>query len=331
MTIEQVRDMTGQEFEFYATSSEDGSVVFCLPIPNSEYMYWTDEDGKLVLPGNSVEAAQYLAGIWKAYMKDFLPVKQYRISAKAGESDKLPKNVPSITKFPYEASMTFRPCDGNHMVMLDGDITKDLEYKDNKLYYREMEISQVDQNGQLYSADMCDMPVVAPEHGFPSSDTDLEIIRYLYGIILLKYSEDIEDIAKRINDDPNQFLSYSIKIYLPKFMRAIGMSPNMNRANALRAVAKIHSYSRYWGITKTILPGWNRPLYGYYPAISAIGYTEANNMLTLTSPYLNYVVQQTIMASLKRDKKGNLLRSRSGSLLKEPTHSYHVRASIMKE
>lgn len=188
-------------------------------------------------------------------MSDFAPVKrQYRTSARAGKTDKLPLNVPSITKFPYDASMTFRPCDGNHMVMLDGDITKDLEYRDKQLFYCGMKISQVDQHGKLYCDDMCDIPVATLEHGLPSSDADLETIRYLYGIILLKYSEDIEDIAKRINDDPGQFLSYSINIYLPKFMRAIGMSPNMNQANMLRAVAKIHSYSRYWGITKTSSP-----------------------------------------------------------------------------
>ena len=88
MTIEQVQELTGREFEFYATSIEDGSIVFCLPISNSQFMYWTDDNGNLILPGDPTEAAQYLKGIWKAYMEDFLPVqepkRQYRTKNKAG-------------------------------------------------------------------------------------------------------------------------------------------------------------------------------------------------------------------------------------------------------
>lgn len=211
MTVEQITRLTGQSFE-HVVAYADGDVAFCVPIPGANLPYGTDDDGNLIISGPTdawVEA-------WDKYMAGFrTPKREYRTKAKAGTTDRLPLNIPSITRYPYENSLTFRPCDGNHMVTLGGDITRDLEYKDGKLFYRGMEISKVDQDGQLYSQGTYDMPVATPEHGFPSSDTDLETLRFLYGIILLKYSEDIEDIVQQVEDDPIRFLSNSISIYRP--------------------------------------------------------------------------------------------------------------------
>ena len=78
MTYEEVKTLTGQEYEYYATDA-DGCVIFCLPFlimqspcrvdtdyepdcPDDlldmtpDYMpYWTDENGELQFPGDPVE------------------------------------------------------------------------------------------------------------------------------------------------------------------------------------------------------------------------------------------------------------------------------------
>ena len=212
MTTEQVQALTGREFEFYATSIEDGSIVFCLPIPNSQFMYWTDDNGNLILPGDPTEATQYLKEIWKAYMEDFLPVqepkRQYRTKNKAGDADPLPKTIPSITLFPYQNSMTFRNKPDAHLLMLGENITKELEYKDNKLLYKGMEISQIDSDGMMYSDD--GMTLGPSEQKLPLSNTDLQTLRFMYGIILQKYSQNMEEIIRKVSESPTQFLGYSV-------------------------------------------------------------------------------------------------------------------------
>lgn len=328
MTIEQVQTLTGQEFEFYATSVEDGSVVFCLPIPNSMFSYWTDENGSLILPGNPVEAAQYLAGIWMTYLDDFAPAKsEYRTKAKAGNTDPLPQSIPSITLFPYQNSMTFRNKPDAHLVMMGENITKELEYKDNKLFYRGMAISEIDSDGQIYSDGMT---IGSSQQELPMSDTDLQTLRFLYGIILEKYSKNMEEIIRKVGEDPDQFLSHSVSIYMPDYLRAIGLPININRDNILRIVHKISDYSKYIGVLQS---GRSKTkiYYAYRPVIVGLGYDETTNKLTFASPYMNDIITRVLQASIELDKHGEPKRSRNGKLLTKPTHSHRVQRSILKE
>ena len=82
----------------------------------------------------------------------------------------------------------------------------------------------------------------------PAEKIDLQTLRFLYGTLLKKYNQNIEDIAQLIGTDAKQFLSY---IYIPDYIKTLGMSRNINRDTVNRIVGKISSYSSLWGVVET--------------------------------------------------------------------------------
>ena len=315
MTIEQVQTLTGREFEFCATSSEDGSVVFCLPIPNSMFTYWTDENGNLILPGNPVEAAQYLAGIWKAYMKDFLPVKPYRTSAKAGAIDKIPNRIPSISVKPWEDAITLRKSHDAHLIALAQDIADRLTFKGNQLYYNDYIVSSIGEDGTLY--DSSRFPIVSPQEPVSIINFDMQLLHLLYGAILNKYNRDINFLKEIIPDNPEQFLSYTISIFLPDLAKSIGLTSNPSQDSINSIVRQINGFSKIFGAK---ISRSNPKYNAYYPLMTIIEYDQGNNTVKFISPYMNRVVVDLLTSSIKTDKHGQPLRSSSGNLILNTSH-----------
>lgn len=314
MTLTELKERTDQEFDMIAIGRDTENILFAVPIPGATHLhYTTTETGETVI----LDPMDDWMDAWDAYVAT-LPNRRYRTRQLAGKTDKLPDNLPIITLYPWENSMTLRP-KGTHLIVMDDDIRNRLEYRDDRLYYDGREIQQSDLDMLL---NIPNAPKVPPEK------LDLQTLRLLYGIILNKYGRDIEDITQRINDDASQFLSHNVTIYVPDYVKSLGMSRNINQQVVERVVGKICSYSSIWGIVETNGP--SRSAKGYYPVMVFLGYNETDNTITFTSPYMNRIITQIIQDSIRRGKGGGLMRTKNGELVTKPSHSYHVKPSIIK-
>lgn len=305
MTFTELKERTDQKFDMIAVRHDTDDILFAVPIPGASGLhYTTTETGETII----LDLMDDWMDAWDAYVAT-LPDRRYRTRQLAGKTDKLPDNLPIITLYPWENSMTLRP-KGTHLIVMGDDIRSHLEYRDDKLYYDGQEIQQSDLDMIL---NVPNTPKVPPEK------IDLQTLRLLYGIILNKYGQDIEDIIQRISDDAKQFLSHNVTIYIPDYVKSLGMSRNINQQVIDRIVKKISSYSSIWGIVETNAPG--RAAKGYYPVMVFWGYEESDNTITFTSPYMNRVITLIIQDSIKRDKGGSFLRKKNGEFVTKPSHS----------
>ena len=314
MTLTELRERTDQKFEMIAVCHDTENILFAVPIPGAFHLHHiTTETGETVI----LDPMDDWMDAWDEYAAK-LPNRRYRTRQLADKADKLPTNLPIITIHPWESAMSLST-KGTRLIMMGDDIRTHLDYKDDKLYYDGREIQQSD----------LDMLLNIPNAPMPSAEkTDLQTLRFLYGTLLKKYNQNIEDIAQLIGTDAKQFLSHNVTIYIPDYVKALGMSRNINQDTVNRIVGKISSYSSLWGIVETNESG--RLAKGYYPVMVFLGYEEADNTITFTSPYMNRIIILIIQDSIKRDKGGSPLRKKSGQLVTRPSHSFHVKPSIIK-
>ena len=314
MTLTELRERTDQKFEMIAVCHDTENILFAVPIPGAFHLHHiTTETGETVI----LDPMDDWMDAWDEYAAK-LPNRRYRTRQLADKADKLPTNLPIITIHPWESAMSLST-KGTRLIMMGDDIRTHLDYKDDKLYYDGREIQQSD----------LDMLLNIPNAPMPAAEkTDLQTLRFLYGTLLKKYNQNIEDIAQLIGTDAKQFLSHNVTIYIPDYVKALGMSRNINQDTVNRIVGKISSYSSLWGIVETNESG--RLAKGYYPVMVFLGYEEADNTITFTSPYMNRIIILIIQDSIKRDKGGSPLRKKSGQLVTRPSHSFHVKPSIIK-
>lgn len=315
MTLTELKERTDQPFDMIAVSHDTEDILFAVPIPGADHLhYMTTETGETII----LDPMDDWIDAWEDYIAK-LPRRRYRTRQLAGKTDKLPDNLPIITLPSWENAMSLR-ARGTHLIVMGDSIRNHLEYRDDKLYYDGREIQQSDLDMMLINFPNAPMT--------PTEKVDLQTLRFLYGIILKKYNQNIEDILQRIDNDSRQFLSYSITVYVPDFVEALGMSRSINRDTANRIADKISSYSSLWGLVESNALG--RPARGYYPLMVFVGHEEADNTITFTSPYMNRIITLIMQDSIKRDKGGSPVRKKSGAFVTIPSHSFHVKSSIVK-
>lgn len=134
---------------------------------------------------------------------------------------------------------------------------------------------------------------------------------FLYGMFLEKYKRyetDLEMI-RAVNADPEPFLHEPITIYLSDYIRAIGMKPNINKANKDKIAEKIKGYSEFVGRIRTkkkkyadgkLLP----PEYKEYELIEPGSFKYENpkgsgGILKFASPYMTAIVWKVMEACVK--------------------------------
>lgn len=236
--------------------------------------------------------------------------KQYRTKSRAKETDMLPDRIPIITMPPWEKAVSFQQ---NGCAFLYYDSDSQVESWETSCNMDNMQGASIPDNIQKSMV----------------PNTDLQTLRFLYGIIHKKYNEISNEIVKRINDDPNQFLGNSVTIYIPDYFRTVGSLSNLNKKNTDQIVKKISGYSKIWGIVKENRLGC--AAYGRYPVMSVLGYDESDNTLTFCSPYLNCIIRRILLDSIRTDSRGNPEYGRNGNLVFSPGYSYRLKPGILKE
>lgn len=228
---------------------------------------------------------------------------KYRTKLRAKAAEDMPDKIPVITIHPWEHALSFHQ-------------------NENSFMYVESE----------FQAGMCrqasDQAPVCSDGKIP--DIDLPILHFLYGMVLKKWSKNVNEIIQNYDKDPKQMLSYNITIYVPDFIKASGISSNFNKDSICRVIEKIKSYSDITGMVKEKnISGKNE--YGYYSVLQFVGYDESDNTITFSCPYINRIIQKVLYSSVICDKHGNMMRSKSGRLNMMPSHSFRMNPGILKE
>ena len=190
MTYEEVKTLTGQEYEYYATDA-DGCVIFCLPFlimqspcrvdtdyepacPDDlldmtpDYMpYWTDENGELQFPGDPVETARYLEMLWNAYICSLQKRKNRtrKQAQQSGAITALPKELALPTLKPYQNAISTVNDPVAHLQPIISDLADNLRFENGVLYFQDVNASRVDL--VRYYDNLADQGQEAPERLIP--------------------------------------------------------------------------------------------------------------------------------------------------------------------
>lgn len=229
----------------------------------------------------------------------------YRTKSRARKSESMPDKIPVITSPSWEYALSFHQNEYSFMLTKHGGVSP---------------------------PDAC---ILAgnPTQAFTQGtvpDVDLPVLHFLYGLVLKKWSEDADAILERYTDDPKQMLSYNITFYIPDFIRATGITANANRDTVQGIIKKIEGYSGIHGIVKEHRTRYGST-YAHYPVLVLIKYDESDNTITFASPFMNRIAQKTLYDSIRHDRQGNAMRSKSGKLNMMPSHSYRINSGILKE
>lgn len=231
----------------------------------------------------------------------------------AGETTAMTDTMPVITNPKYQYGMTLHPSPVAYLQPITETSADKLKFEDGKLYFDGIAASKID--------------LVHIGTNATITDLDLITLRVLYGIILQDLSRDLDAVIEQAGSP--KFLTHPTRIYLPDFLRAIGMAPNLNKTNIDAAINRIMSYRSILGIMTEHVRG--RTYHSKYPVMLFAGYDDKDNTLTFTSPYINQLIANIAQASVRRDKQGTIKRSRSGVPLSLPSHSYLIDPALAKE
>lgn len=261
-------------------------------------------------------------------IQDGLPETQkqknkYRTKSQAKATESMPDKIPIITIPPWEYALSFHQNEYSFMLTEPRDRVGDTHGGT---------CSQTNIHGGTSPPDVCiwagNQTQAFAQGTVP--DVDLPILHFLYGLILKKWSEDADAIIERYTDDPKQMLSYNVTFYIPDFIRATGITANANGETVRGIIKKIEGYSGILGIVKEYRVGYGST-YAHYPVLVLIEYDESDNTITFASPFMNRIAMKTLYDSIRYDRQGNAMRSKSGKLNMKPSHSYRINSGILKE
>lgn len=232
---------------------------------------------------------------------------KYRTRAKAkdqGAITETPKNMPILTFSKYQYSMSLYPEGGAYLQPLSS--TDGLVFKNGKLFFDK--IRRPDLEAELQN--------LKTKEGI--EHIDLPVLHILYGIILTQFE-----------NSGYKELADVIKIHIPTLAEYMGMPSNLNERDVNRLLEKIQSYHNIVGVIHGTRNGKSKQ--SYYQVLNFESYDDKTNVVTFSSPYMNYVIKTVYNLSIRKTKDGKQRLKKNGDPLKLPTHSYLIDSSIAKE
>ena len=214
----------------------------------------------------------------------------------------------------YKYGMTLHPSDTAYLLPITPADADKLKFDDGKLYFDGVEASKID--------------LVNISTNTTITDIDLMTLRLFYAIIL----QDLDKLGKDAvieQAGSSQFLGRTTKIYLPDFLRTMGLSSNYGKPVINAIISKFMSYRSILGVMTEHVRG--RTYRSKYPVMLFMGYNDKDNTLSFASPYINQLIANLTQATIRRDKQGEIKRNRSGAPLSLPSHSYLIDTAIVKE
>lgn len=231
----------------------------------------------------------------------------------AGDTTAMTDRLPVITNPQYQYGMTLHPSPIAYLQPITQASVDKLKFEDGKLYFEGVDASKID--------------LVHIGTNATITDLDLITLRVLYGVILQDLSRDLDAVIEQAGSP--EFLAHPTRIYLPDFLRIMGLPSSVGKTSVDAAIARIMSYRSILGIMTEHVRG--RTYHSKYPVMVFIGYDDKSNTLNFASPYINQLIANIVQASVRRDKQGAIKRSRSGTPLSLPSHSYLIDPALAKE
>ena len=231
------------------------------------------------------------------------PKKVYRTKHKAEGAAEIPDRLPVITNHIYQYALTFYPNSNAYLQPLS-DISK-TEYSDGILKFNGLPATSSVLNS-IYMEEYESM-----------GSFNLPLLKALYGIILTMVSDSSSGIHG--NDD-------LITIYYPVFSTKIGKSPHISRNDVKDCINSIRLFQSVVGIINNGTNGKD-----ILPVISSLEYDPDKNTISFSSPYMMRIIKDIYESSIRKDKRGNILRKKNGAPQMFPSYSYLVDMSIVKE
>ena len=118
----------------------------------------------------------------------------------------------------------------------------------------------------------------------------------------------------------------TLKVYIPDLEEAFSGQRRVNKEQRQRLINLITSYHNIVGVMSNKLDGRKKTL----PVLLYAGDDEAENTVTILSPYMTNLISEVEQARIKKDKKGADMIKASGEPKKLPAYA-KVKPSIYKE
>ena len=166
---------------------------------------------------------------------------------------------------------------------------------------------------------------------YPKEDSkelpEIQTLRYLYGGFMLKNPIDLE--TEDLNQMPKGWLDCTLTIYIPDYLKSIGLKENRGNESVNAVINKISGYADLTGVV--IEEEFGSATYKEYPVIKDFVYDELDNTMTFSSPYIMMIIRKVESTRIRRDKKGNPIKYKSGRLALLPGYSYRIDPKILHE
>ncbi len=121
-----------------------------------------------------------------------------------------------------------------------------------------------------------------------------------------------------------------LKLYIPELMRFSGVCSKASSEKSFASmVHRLTSFNGLIGIINEKREGGDRMK--QYPVLLLDDSSERENTVTLSSPYFEQIINAIDDDAIERDRKGKVAHTKSGLTKKDPSHSYLVASSIIKE
>lgn len=232
----------------------------------------------------------------------------YRTRAKAsGAERRIPekeKNLAIITLKGYQYGMSFHQ-EGNAYLQPLANADK-LRFQNGKLYLE----------GKARPISEAELQDMVTQKGI--EDIDLVLLKFYYNIILSKF-------------ESNKFKKIEpvISMYMPDIAKRMGLKGNLNKQGIDTIINNTQKYHGIVGVMRETRNGKDTP--SRYPVLNFEGYDSKKNVISFSSPYMNHLIETIYNLAIRRDRKGNIKQKTSGEPQLLPTHSYLVKAEILKE
>ena len=247
---------------------------------------------------------------------DYDEIKTYRTKSKAeNETDEkiVDANINALaipTLFEYENAISLYQGGKAHLYPVI--TTKGLKFEDGEIFF---------DGDTLRSISAAELKDMRTNEGIDK--IDIPLLTVYYSIILKEFYSSLQAGEKLIP---------IVTMYAPDLMRCIGLlqdGSGIHESDVKNIMRKTQTFHDIIGILDTKKNG--RIYKKYFPVLVFMGYDESTNLISFSSPYLNHIVETIYNASLDRDKNGNLKKYHSGRQIINPSHSYLIKSSIVKE
>ena len=156
---------------------------------------------------------------------------------------------------------------------------------------------------------------------------EIQTLRYLYGGFVRKNPIDIE--TEDSNQIPKGWLDCTLTIYIPDYLKSIGLKANRGNESVNAVINKISGYADLIGVVRE--EEFGSVTYKEYPVIKDFVYDDKVNTVTFSSPYIMMVIRKVESTRIRRDKKGNPIKYKTGNLALFPVYSYRLNPQILHE